>query len=76
MMPGARFFFFTARSALCLAQWEDRECLLQSVTKGRCSPHPPCGPFAVKGTARSLRHGGAFEVGGWTSENAKKANFR
>jgi hypothetical protein len=74
MMPGARFFIIT-RPVLYLVRWKGRESPLQSVTKGRCSPHPPCGPFAVKGTARSLRHGGAFEVGGWTSENAKKAKF-
>src|SRR3712207_5247716 len=44
MMPGARFFII-ARPTLYLARWEGRQSQLQSVTKGRCSPHPPRGPL-------------------------------
>jgi hypothetical protein len=46
MMPWAGFFIIT-RSALFLARWEGSESRLQSVTKGRCSPHPPRGPSFV-----------------------------
>jgi hypothetical protein len=45
-MPGARFFII-AHPFLYLARWEGRRRRLQSVTKGRCSPHPPRGPLFV-----------------------------
>ncbi len=39
--------FIIAPPFLYLARWEGRQRLLQSVTKGRCSPHPPRGPLFV-----------------------------
>ncbi len=46
MMPGAGFFYYhTLHSFSC--PMGGRESRLQSVTKGRCSPHPPRGPSFV-----------------------------
>ena len=62
-MPGARFFLFITAPALYLARWKDRDYRLQSVRKGRCSPHPPRGPlFVVVHLYAAPQHMG-FRVG-------------
>jgi hypothetical protein len=45
MVRGARFFFLALVPAVHLARWDVRQSRLQSVTKGRCFPHPPLRPF-------------------------------
>ena len=50
MMPGAGSFLLPHVRPfilLYLARWEMGASRLQSVTKSRCSPHPPRGPLFV-----------------------------
>jgi hypothetical protein len=46
MMPGARFFFITRPSPLSSPMGGQGEPITIGSEKGRCSPHPPRGPYS------------------------------
>jgi hypothetical protein len=64
MMPGARFFFLSHVQLFVLPDGAEDRADYNQLLRAAVLPILPGGPFAVKGTVRSVRHGGAFEVGG------------
>ena len=46
MMPGARFFFLSHVLLFVLPDGREGRADYNPLRKGRCSPHPPRGPFS------------------------------